>query len=247
MKTLIGIPTRTQVENGLTRYTALATYTRAVDLAGGAPIQIPLNLSDGTLRAIFERLDGLLLQGGVDVHPKEYGEEVALYCGEIDLARDATELRLTRWALARRKHLPILAICRGIQLLNIAAGGSLYQDIAAQLHGRLNHPHIKGNPYDFPAHSIEIDCQSRLARALGTTQLKVNSLHHQALKEIAPGFHVTARAPDGIVEGIEPDDPRQFALAVQFHPEWMIESDPRMLGIFRTFVRAIVRETRSVE
>jgi putative glutamine amidotransferase len=237
MQPLIGIPTRTQIEGDLTRYTALATYTRALDLAGGAPVLIPLNLSEPTLRAIFERLDGLLLQGGVDVHPREYAEEIAPYCGEIDPARDATELRITRWALEKR--LPILAICRGIQLLNIAAGGSLYQDIAAQLPGKLHHPHVKGNPYDFHAHTIAIEHSSRLARALGATQIEVNSLHHQALKQIAPGFHVTARAPDGIVEGIEADDPRQFALAMQFHPEWMIDDDARMLGIFQEFMREV--------
>ncbi len=236
MLPLIGVPTRTQTDDDLTRYTALATYTRALDLAGGAPVLIPLNLGDATLRAIFERLDGLLLQGGVDVHPREYGEEIASYCGEIDAARDATELRLTRWALA--EHLPILAICRGIQLLNVAAGGSLYQDIAAQVPGALPHPHVKGNPYDFRAHPIEIEPASHLARALGTTRLEVNSLHHQALKQIAPGWHVTARAPDGIVEGIEAEDAHHFALAVQFHPEWMIDADARMLGIFQEFIRA---------
>jgi putative glutamine amidotransferase len=237
MQPLIGIPTRTQVDGDITRYSALATYTRALDLAGGAPVLIPLNLSDATLRAIFERLDGLLLQGGVDVHPREYGEDIAPYCGEIDEARDATELRLTRWALESR--LPILAICRGIQLLNVAAGGSLYQDIAAQVPNALPHPHVQGNPYAFRAHAITIEPASRLARALGTTQLEVNSLHHQAIKQIAPGFYVTARAPDGIIEGIEAENAHQFALGVQFHPEWMIDEEPRMLGIFHAFIRAM--------
>lgn len=237
MKPLIGIPTRTQVDGDLIRYSALATYTRALDLAGGAPVLIPLNLGDDTLRTIFERLDGLLLQGGVDVHPREYGEDVAPYCGEIDAARDATELCLTRWALHARR--PILAICRGIQLLNVAAGGSLYQDIAAQVPNALPHPHVQGNPYAFRAHTITIEPESHLARALGTTQFGVNSLHHQALKQIAPGFRVTARAPDGIVEGIEAEDARHFALAVQFHPEWMIDEEPRMLGIFQAFIRAM--------
>lgn len=243
MPPLIGIPTRTQIEDALTRYTALATYTRALDLAGGAPVLIPLNLSETALRAIFVRLDGLLLQGGVDIHPREYGEEIAPYCGEIDAARDATELVITRWAL--QDHLPILAICRGIQLLNVAAGGSLYQDIAAQLPNTLHHPHVKEQPYDFRAHAIAIEPTSQLARALGATHIEVNSLHHQALKQIAAGFHVTARAPDGIVEGIEADDARQFALAVQFHPEWMIDSDTRMMGIFQEFVRAVERKRKN--
>lgn len=235
MKPLIGISTRSQLDGDLSRYTGLATYTRAVDLAGGAPVLIPLGLSDDALRAVFERLDGLLFQGGVDVHPKEYGENREPDCGEIDELRDATELRLLRWGLAENK--PTLGICRGIQMLNVAAGGSLYQDIPAQLPGKLHHAHVKGNPYAFHAHTIEIDAPSRLARALGATEIAVNSLHHQALKQIAPGFHVTARAPDGIVEAIEPDDPRRPIFAVQFHPEWMVDDDPRMIGIFKSFVQ----------
>ncbi len=238
MKPLIGITTRSQLEGDLSRYTGLATYTRAVDLAGGAPVLIPLALSGDALRALYDRLDGLLFQGGVDVHPKEYGETLEPYCGEIDAIRDATELTLLRWALAENK--PTLGICRGIQMLNVAAGGSLYQDIPAQLPGKLHHAHVKGNPYDFHAHTIEIEANSRLARALGVTQIAVNSLHHQALKQIAPGFHVTARAPDGIVEAIEPDDARRPIFAVQFHPEWMVDSDPRMREIFKAFVQTII-------
>jgi putative glutamine amidotransferase len=237
LKPLIGIPTRTQDEGDLRRYTGLATYTRAIDLAGGAPVLIPLGLNDDTLRAIFSRLDGLLLQGGVDIHPNEYGESVEPYCGEIDPERDRIELTISRWALEGQT--PILGICRGIQTLNIAGGGSLYQDIPAQLEDKLTHQHIKGNPYDYLAHTIEIDPDSRLAHALGTTQLQVNSLHHQGLKQLAPGFHIVARAPDGIIEGIETNDPKRFVLGVQFHPEWMIDSDARMLGIFKTFVNAI--------
>jgi len=170
------------------------------------------------------------------VHPGEYGEPVEPFCGEIDTARDAVELRLLCWAL--EKPLPILGICRGIQMLNVAAGGSLYQDIAAQLSNALYHPHIKGNPYHFRAHPIEIVHSSRLARALGTLNIEVNSLHHQAVKQVALGFHVIARAPDGVVEGIEADDGR-FALGVQFHPEWMIDDDARMVRIFQEFVQAI--------
>lgn len=241
MKPLIGIPTRslTIPEDNLLRYTGLATYTRAVELAGGAPILIPLGLNEETRRAIFQRLDGLLIQGGVDIHPREYGEPVESFCGEIDPARDETELGIVRWALAER--LPTLGICRGVQIMNVAAGGSLYQDIPAQLNSPIRHSHVKGNPYDLLAHSIEIDAQSTLARALGTTTIEVNSLHHQALKQIAPGFRIIARAPDGIIEGIESTN-GMFALGVQFHPEWMIERDPRMVKIFRAFIQAIGKE-----
>jgi putative glutamine amidotransferase len=238
LKPLIGIPTRTMQEETIVRYAGLATYTRAVDLAGGIPVLIPLNLSDDTLRALFDKLDGLLFQGGVDVHPREYGEPVEPFCGEIDLARDAVELTLLRWALAENK--PTLGICRGIQMMNVAAGGSLYQDIPAQLGSPIQHQHVKGNPYDFHAHPIEIEADSQLANALGTTRLEVNSLHHQALKQIAPGFRVVARAPDGVIEGIEATQAR-FALGVQFHPEWMLDDDPRMIGIFKAFIQAIAR------
>lgn len=225
-------------EETIVRYAGLATYTRAVDLAGGAPVLIPLNLSDDTLRALFDKLDGLLLQGGVDVHPREYGEPVEPFCGEIDPARDQVELQLIRWALAESK--PMLGICRGIQMMNVAAGGSLYQDISEQLGSPIQHQHIKGNPYDFHAHRIEVEAESKLASALEATSLEVNSLHHQALKQIAPGFRVVARAPDGVVEGIEATN-AHFALGVQFHPEWMLDDDPRMIGIFKTFIQAIER------
>jgi putative glutamine amidotransferase len=236
LRPLIGIPTRTLVDGESIRYGVLSTYTRAADMAGGVPIAIPLNLSEESLRDLFSRLDGLLLAGGVDVHPNEYGEEVAPFCGDIDISRDATELTMTRWALA--KKMPILGICRGIQLLNIAAGGSLYQDIPAQLPGSLPQQHVSGNPYNFLAHSVEIDANSRLARALGATQLQVNSLHHQSLKQIAPGFQTIARAPDGIIEGIESTN-GNFALGVQFHPEWLVDDDARMVNIFRALVEAI--------
>jgi putative glutamine amidotransferase len=241
MKPLIGMPTRALARDDILFYSAPATYTHALELAGGAPVLIPLNLGEETLRAIFARLDGLLLHGGVDIHPKEFGEAVEPFCGEIDAARDAVELRLTRWALYDQK--PILGICRGIQMLNVAAGGSLYQDTRTQLGNVLDHAHRPGERYNRLTHSIEINPDSELARALGTTHLDVNSLHHQSLKEIAPGFHVTARAPDGVVEGIEADTApsamaSQFALGVQFHPEWLVEDDARMVGLFREFVQA---------
>ncbi len=244
MKPLIGLPTRALARDQILFYSAPSTYSHALELAGGAPVLIPLNLGEETLRAIFARLDGLLLHGGVDIHPKEFGEAVEPFCGEIDVARDAVELRLTRWALL--DQLPVLGICRGIQVLNVAAGGSLYQDTRTQLGNVLDHAHRPGEPYNRLTHSVEMQADSLLARALGTTRLDVNSLHHQSLKQIALGFHIVARAPDGVVEGIEADMPpwnvpAQFALGVQFHPEWLVDDDARMVGIFREFVRAAAK------
>jgi putative glutamine amidotransferase len=236
MKPLIGIPTRTiQDSDEYHSYGIRFTYPRAIERAGGAPVLIPLRLAEDTLRAIFARLDGLMLAGGVDVHPKEFGEEVEDFCGDIDEHRDAVELGMTRWALEH--GVPVFGICRGIQSLNVAAGGSLYQDIPAQLDGKLAHEHQKGEPFNLLAHEIKIDPGSKLGRALGETQVKVNSLHHQSVKQVAPGFRVVAAAPDGIVEGIESIN-GTYAVGVQFHPEWLIDDDARMIRLFEDFVRA---------
>lgn len=242
MRPLIGIPTRSITDGAIVRFAVVSTYTRALELAGGAPIAIPLQLGEETLRDIFAHLDGLLIAGGVDVHPSEFGEPIETFCGEIDRDRDIVELNLLRWAM--RAQMPVLGICRGIQMLNVAAGGSLYQDIDAQVPHAQPHEHVTGEPYNRRAHSIEVDPESRLARALGATRLEVNSLHHQSVKEVAPGFRIVARAPDGIVEGIEALN-GQFAIGVQFHPEWLIDDDARMVQMFKEFVDATKSEDRS--
>ena len=238
MRPLIGIPARPWRADKLTLDAGMAECARGIDEVGGLPIWIPLGLSDAGLCAMFERLDGLFLHGGIcDVHPSEYGQAVMPVCGVTDLATDRIDFSLTRWALEKR--MPILGVCRGIQVLNVAAGGSLYQDIPSQFVTQLKHQHIHAQPLNYLAHSIDITPSTQLARALGATLIQVNSFHHQALREIAPGFHATARASDGLVEGIEADDPTQFALAVQFHPEWLLDDDARMIEIFRVFIQAI--------
>ena len=242
MRPLIGIPTRTYVDGAITRFAVVSTYTRALELAGAAPIAIPLQLGEETLSTIYARLDGLLIAGGVDVHPSEFGEEVEPFCGEIDRERDVVELQLLRWAI--QQDMPVFGICRGIQMLNVAAGGTLYQDIDAQVEHALPHEHVKGDPYNRLTHSVDIDPQSQLARAFGTMRLDVNSLHHQSVKQVAPDFHIVARAPDGIVEGIERLN-GSFAVGVQFHPEWLIDDDARMVELFKHFVDAANRHDRS--
>lgn len=242
MRPLIGIPTRSLTDGAIVRFAVVSTYTRALELAGAAPIAIPLQLGEETLRDIFARLDGLLIAGGVDVHPSEFGERVEPFCGEIDRERDVVELQLLRWAI--QQEMPVFGICRGIQMLNVAAGGTLYQDIGAQVQNALRHEHVEGAPYNRLTHSIAIDPQSRLARAVGTTRLDVNSLHHQSVNQVAPGFHIVARAPDGIVEGIELLN-GNFAVGVQFHPEWLIDDDARMVQMFKEFVDAATSHDRS--
>jgi putative glutamine amidotransferase len=176
----------------------------------------------------------------VDVNPAHYGESPHPSLGRVDDPLDQAELTLTRWAL--EDHLPVLAICRGIQLLNVAAGGSLYQDLPAQVSGAF--PHACSAPAysrEYRAHAVHIKPGSRLAAAIGSIRCRTNSRHHQAVKDVAPGFVVTARAPDGVIEGIEHVD-APFIVGVQWHPESLSATDPQMLALFEAFVEASRRQ-----
>ncbi len=237
---LVGIPSRHDQSShfGSPILAQNRTYVEAVATAGGAPVLIPLDLDEGALRAIYERLDGLLLTGGVDVHPRHYGEAIHEKCGQIDEARDRMELTLTRWDLA--EGLPILAICRGIQVLNVAAGGTLYQDIASQMPESLKHDCWLDHPRDYLAHQVTVSGDSQLASILGGIQVAVNSLHHQAVKDLSPRFRVVARSADGLIEAIE-DQSHPFALGVQWHPEELVEDALPMQRLFEGFVSAARR------
>ena len=233
---LIGIPgRRDQSSRGFHVFAQNRTYVEAVTKAGGAPVLIPPNLDEGALRAIYERLDGLLLAGGGDLNPKRYGEAIHEKCGQSDEARDTVELTLTRWALA--EGLPILAICRGIQVLNVAAGGTLYQDIASQIPGSLKHNCWPDYPRNYLAHQVTVNGDSRVAAVLGQSRVGVNSLHHQAVKDLAASFKIVARATDGLIEAIEGYD-HPFALGVQWHPEELVQDAPPMRRLFEVFVSA---------
>jgi putative glutamine amidotransferase len=236
---VIGIPAATYTDQ---EYVATPTnrfngkYPAALAASGALPLVIPLNLPEDILHDIFLRLDGLCLAGGVDVDPAYYGEQRHPQLGQVDAARDATELALARWALAA--DLPILGICRGIQLLNVAAGGSLYQDIPAQLPAAGRHDfRLAESAWERPTHQVAVEGGSRLARVLDATEAQTNSFHHQALKRVAAGFAAVAWAPDGVIEGIEAPAQR-FALGVQWHPEGMFNSDPRARRIFEAFTAA---------
>jgi putative glutamine amidotransferase len=239
---VIGILTRQDHSTawaGYRLYGQGSVYSQSVALAGGAPILIPLELSERAWRGIYRRLDGLLLPGGVDVDPEHYGEEPHPRLGAVNDALDEAELVLARWAL--EDDLPLLGICRGIQLINVAAGGSLYQDLATQYPGASRH---RFGPPQYPrehrGHPVHIEPGSRLADAVGALDVPVNSRHHQAVKGIAPGFVVTARAPDGVIEGLEkPGAP--FTVGVQWHPENLADDDPQMLGLFQAFVQVAAR------
>jgi putative glutamine amidotransferase len=212
-------------------------YARAVAAAGGLPVLIPLLEEEDTLRALYDRLDGVLLPGGVDLDPATYGETPLPTCGRLDPARDRVELAFARWAIAEGK--PLFGLCRGLQIVNVALGGTLYQDIAAQRREAIKHDYFPsaGFPRDHLAHPVIVTSGSRLDSLVGTAPLKVNSMHHQAVKDLAPGLVSTALAPDGVVEAVESPD-RPFLLGVQWHPESLTERDPRMHRLVAGFVEA---------
>ncbi len=211
----------------------------AVENAGGLPVLIPSMVSLETLRGIYERLDGVMLPGGGDVNPTRYNDEaetdIKLY--EISDERDEMEISMTQWAI--EDDLPVLGICRGIQVMNVALGGSLVQDIPARIKTDLRHT-IKSpqeEPRSLLLHDVAVSEGSLLASVLGETKVTVNSIHHQALRNVAPNATISAVAPDGIVEGIELPD-KNFVLGVQWHPEDMVEDDTRMQNLFNSFVEA---------
>lgn len=209
-------------------------YVRAVVAAGGLPLLLPAVGGEDLAAEMLAGVDGLLLTGGVDVDPAWYGQEPSPRLGRVSPERDALELPLARVALAR--GIPVLAICRGIQVLNVAAGGTLVQDLPTEWSDAIKH--YQDAPRWFGSHAVEVLPGSRLAELLGQARLRVNSFHHQALRDVAPGLVVTARAPDGVVEAVEAADPRRFVLGVQWHPEAMWEREPVFLHLFRGLVEA---------
>lgn len=234
---VIGITGRTEQAArlpGSPLFAVAQVYVCAVELGGGAPLIIPPHLEEDGLRSIFERLGGLLLSGGGDIQPALFGEQDSGLLWQVDEQRDRAELALARWALAEK--LPLLAICRGIQMLNVAAGGTLIQDIPTQVPGALPHSTIFRSLSQI-AHTVEVAAESRLAGLIGAGEVEVNSAHHQAVKGVGAGLVVAARAPDGIVEGLEmPDHP--FCIGVQWHPEVMVENHPAMRRLFAGLVEA---------
>ncbi len=214
-------------------------YVEALREAGAVPWLVPLLPGDPeTMRAVFDRLDGVFLAGGADVDPSSYGEPRHPLCGHTDPDRDATEVLLLRHAADR--GLPVLAVCRGIQVLNVALGGTLYQDVAAQVPAALKHDYspTPANPSRaYLAHDVTVTPGSRLCAILGESVVPVNSMHHQAIKDLAGGLRPTAFAPDGIVEGVEGADGR-FLVGVQWHPEELTDTQPAMRRLFSALVGA---------
>jgi len=236
----IGVTASVRLErSGVRRVFVNEPYLRAVEAAGGVPLVIPPGPEPEPLQALYELLDGLLLTGGEDVAPERYGEAL-LYPDLVQVVpeRDAAELQLLDWALGDR--LPTLAICRGVQVLNVKLGGSLYQDLGRDRPGALPHNQAGATPRQEPTHPVTVLPGSFLADTMGAERLLVNSLHHQAIKALAPSLFPVAYAPDGVIEGVEANDPAPaaFLLGVQWHPEELVGHDPAARRLFDSFIAA---------
>jgi putative glutamine amidotransferase len=191
-----------------------ADYAYAISKGGHIPVVIPRYGSDAMFDKLVEKLDVLVMTGGEDFDPAIYDEKRSPKLGTVSTSRDDFDIRLLN--AARRRRLPVVGICRGCQLLNIAFGGSLWQDLPSEYPANgVQHRNVN--------HRIDIDPSSRLAEVLGTTNLVVNSFHHQAVKRLAPGFKIVARSPEGVVEAIESSE--YPAIGFQFHPEKMLCTD----------------------
>jgi putative glutamine amidotransferase len=239
---IIGVAMQTQeaIPGELPRVWILGQkYVRALTAAGALVWPVPLLIdNEEVLRAAYERFDGVFLTGGVDVDPPSYGETALSCCQETDAERDWVETRLTRWALADDK--PLFGVCRGLQMINVALGGTLYQDIREQRPGAIRHdyfPTATEFSRDYLAHPVRVEPGTRLVELLRAEELPVNSMHHQGVRELAPGLRPTAFAPDGLIEGFEGTDGR-FLLAVQWHPEELAETCDRMRRLFTAFIDA---------
>ena len=220
---------------GLNLFIMNQTYVRTLEQLGALPVMIPLHMTEASLRGIFERLDGLFLPGGEDIDPANYGAERHDLLGATDKERDRTELLLTRWAVER--GMPVLGVCRGAQMINVACGGSLYQDILSDRPDLTKHDYF---PPSFEryriSHPIDIEADSRLAHALGQIH-EVNSMHHQGLARIGYGLRVVARADDGLPEAVEaPALP--YVVGVQWHPEKMMPENGTQAKLLKAFVEA---------
>lgn len=232
---IIGLTTsRSFTAFGLPTLGVAEAYVNAVKNAGAAPVLIPLGLPEPVLETLAARLDGIVFTGGGDVHPEQYGAQPHPKVTFVDEDRDRVEIHLVRRAV--ENGLPFLGICRGLQVINVALGGSLYEDILDQHPGAEQHSFSSKEGRDYLAHRVSIHPDSRLAGLLGLREVDVNSLHHQAVRQLAPDLVPSAYAPDGIIEALElPQHP--FGLAVQWHPEWL-QAHFAMRSLFQAFVSA---------
>jgi putative glutamine amidotransferase len=231
----VAVTASIRLDGDTSRVRLTAAYVNALESAGLIPLIVPPLSSASAAAAIMDSVSGLVLTGGEDVDPARYGEKRHEKVRSINAARDATEAALIEEAKARGK--PVLAICRGIQILNVALGGTLVQDIQTQCDTQIAHD--EDSPRNTRSHEISIEPGSLIAQAVGAEHVTVNSFHHQSVKRVADGMRVTARSPDGIIEGLESTGD-WWVMAVQWHPEEMTDSpEPWDRGLFKAFAQRL--------
>jgi putative glutamine amidotransferase len=237
---LIGIPCRADTSGtypGRPINAQNDSYIQALIKAGAVPFLIPLAAEGEVLRSLFRLASGILLSGGGDVDPACYDQEPGDLLSDVQPERDQRELLLTQWCVDEGK--PMLGICRGIQVMAVAGGGTLWQDLATENPQARRHDYYYTNDgyrRDYLAHSVMVESASLLARVVGPAPFAVNSLHHQAVRELPRHFYPVGRADDGVIEAIEvPDHP--FCLGVQWHPEELVSKTPESNELFRAFVQ----------
>lgn len=236
MSPIIGVTPSMREEQTLAVHRA---NTDVLIQAGGTPVILPYTNRSDVLSRLADGMDGLLLTGGGDIDPTLFGEEPLPGLREIIPERDHMEIALSRRLLEEDK--PILALCRGCQILNIAAGGDMYQDLSRQCSDILQHE--QRSPRSHPSHTVTVEKGSLLYRLTEKRQYKVNSFHHQAVRRLAPGFEATAVTRDGVIEAFESRH-HTFVLGVQWHPEHMAETDAVTRGLFEAFVQACGQRER---
>jgi putative glutamine amidotransferase len=209
-------------------------YLTAIERSGGIPVVVP-PLDHDAIEPLLDRASGVCLSGGPDLHPAAYAERGHLLLGPTWPELDEFELALAR--AADRRNLPILAICRGLQVLNVARGGSLHQHLPDVVGRRISHR--QEEPAHHPTHWVTLGAHGRLRRILECGRTRVNSFHHQAVAELGSGLVVTSQSADGTIESLEAED-RDFVVAVQWHAEALVDR-PRQAGLFTAFVEAARR------
>lgn len=230
---IVAMPLRPDSNASPRRVYQKRLYFDALEAAGALVLPLPLTPDEARIHALYEHCDAVCLPGGPDVAPERYGQTARDDCG-VDSAPelDAVDFALARWAVS--DGVPLLAICRGVQVLNVALGGTLWQDVARQVDGALCHRH---EARDALVHPIDLTPGSRLRDVVGDRCVDVNSLHHQAIRDVAKSLAVTARAPDGLVEAVEHPN-HLFVVGVQCHPEDLYAEYPWASRLFQAFVAA---------
>jgi putative glutamine amidotransferase len=235
---LIGLTTSLTVDKVPERAYVNIAYIRAVQDAGGIPVLLPPHLGADVRAALWERLDGLVLTGGGDIEPARFGEPRHPKTDDVAPARDELELDLTRRALD--DDVPLFAICRGIQVLNVALGGTLVQDLPSERPSAI--AHSQREPRHEATHAVKVMGEgTRLGRVLGSLEVHVNSMHHQAIDQLGFGLREVAWAPDGVIEGVELPGDDRFVLGVQWHPEELVGHDQAARNLFSAIVDAARR------